>query len=519
MKKFISLLLSAVVVFSAAATINISASADEQKTDFGYAILSNNTAAVSYYDGNSKSVSIPARIDGYTVTAIYSEAFAYNQDIENVVIPTSVTSIGSYAFYNCKGLKSVTIPESVTSIRENVFQYCESLANVTLPSGLSEIEDYLFDGCKMLSKVNIPDKVKSIGYASFRECELLHEISMPDTVRTLGKRAFKSCKSLASAKLSSEIKQIPQECFYDTVALEEINISKNVGEIEKEAFYNSGLKKLSVSRYLKKLGKAAVDSCKKLKSITVDKKNKVYSSAKGVLFNKKKTKLLTYPIAKAAKNYTVPKSVTTIKDYAFSYNQKLSALKLNKGLKTIEHDAFIESGIKTVTFPKTLKTIGYYAFNNCDNLKSVKLPTSLTKVGYNAFNGCDNLKSVDFKGSKSLVAENNLFSDCKSLKEVVYPVTKSGQYNMFYNCPKLSKVTISTNVKKIYSQDFAECPALKKITIPSSVKKIGKHALGYINYYSGDFDKNFDLVIRGKKNSAAHKYAKDNDFDFKATKK
>ena len=515
MKKFISVILSAIVLFSAFAVVNVSVSAEESKSDFEYNVLSNNTASLTSYDGSSKSIAVPARIDGYTVTTISSDCFAYNTELENVVIPSSVTSIGSFAFYDCKSLRTVTIPDSVTSIRSSAFFDCESLEKARLPKGLTEIDDCIFFGCKRLAEINIPDKVRSIGANAFLDCESLKKISMPNSVRTIGKSAFSGAKSLEEVKLSSELKKIPSSAFSDTESLSKIKLPKNVKEISSIAFYNSGIKSVSLSRYVKKLGEYAFGNCKSLTKITVNKKNTAFSSKKGVLFNKKKSTLITYPAGKSSKSYTTPKSLRTIKDKAFEGNQKLSTLKLSKGLKTIESEALQATAIAKLNLPGTLKTIGQNAFYECKNLKKVKLPSSVTKVCSKAFSDCDNLRSVNFKGNKSLSLGHEIFANCKLLKKTVYPVCKKSGGMMFYNCKSLSKVSISSNVKKIYEEDFAECPRLKKITIPSSVKSIGKYAVGYVNYYDGEYDKNFDLTIKCKKGSAAYKYAKKNDFDYK----
>lgn len=98
------------------------------------------------------------------------------------------------------------------------------------------------------------------------------------------------------------------------------------------------------------------------------------------------------------------------------------------------------------------------------------------------------------------------------------PIAKSSRGGLCFACTKLNAVKISKNVKKIYDEDFAECRKLNKITVPKTVKKIGRYALGYVNYYDGDYDRNDNLVIKGAKNSAAQKYAKNNGFVFKKTK-
>lgn len=83
------------------------------------------------------------------------------------------------------------------------------------------------------------------------------------------------------------------------------------------------------------------ESCEKLESITVHPDNTVYSSDEsGVLFNKDKTELLTYPSGNKQKEYVIPQGVTTIwyNDFA-----NCSKLYIPYSVKTIEEDAFYYS--------------------------------------------------------------------------------------------------------------------------------------------------------------------------------
>ena len=68
------------------------------------------------YSGND-DLYIKVVIPG-SVKVIREYAFAFNDDINEVVIDDGVETIESSAFYNCENLKSVTVPKSVTAMRE-----------------------------------------------------------------------------------------------------------------------------------------------------------------------------------------------------------------------------------------------------------------------------------------------------------------------------------------------------------------------------------------------------------------
>lgn len=76
----------------------------------------------------------------------------------------------------------------------------------------------------------------------------------------------------------------------------------------------------------------------------------------------------------------------------------------------------------------------------------------------------------------------------------------------------INRVILPNTVKEIEEGAFLSCEHLKSVTIPKSVLYIGEKAFGYLSYsYEiGGF------IIYGYKNTAAEKYAKDNDFEFVA---
>ena len=66
----------------------------------------------------------------------------------------------------------------------------------------------------------------------------------------------------------------------------------------------------------------------KLKNIHVDSRNPYHTSLDGVLYNKKKTKLIYYPGNREASTYVVPHSVTTFWDSAFQDVTRKLVIKL-----------------------------------------------------------------------------------------------------------------------------------------------------------------------------------------------
>jgi hypothetical protein len=270
-----------------------------------------------------KSVVIPN-----TVRVIADEAFAGCVGLTSVAIPGSVELIGDEAFANCVGLTSVTIPGSVESIGKSAFYNCRGLTSITIQNGVKSIGDNAFDAGKSLAVITIPGSVKSIGESAFRcNCPNVKSLTIPEGVVSIGKSAFSRLTNLTSIIIPSSVVSIGAGAF--------------------------------------------AGSSDSLTSIDVHKGNPAYVSVGGVLFNKAQDTLMQYPGAKQGDAYTIPNSVKTIGEYAFS-----------------------NAGLTSIIIPNSVTTIGLGAFGTCAGLTSVIIPKSVTIIGDWAFANCRSLTSV-----------------------------------------------------------------------------------------------------------------------------
>ena len=157
--------------------------------------------------------------------------------------------------------------------------------------------------------------------------------------------------------------------------IEQITVPTNVNEISEDLF-------LSIDN---------------LKNISVSKDNKCFS----IINNKiliQENKIIEKEIQKSnllifacrdITEATIPLFINKICISAFSGCNNIKSFKFeeNSNLKYICDNAFSNSTIKTIDFPKTLTEIGDFAFNGCQKLESVKFIESseLVSIGKNAF--------------------------------------------------------------------------------------------------------------------------------------
>lgn len=98
--------------------------------------------------------------------------------------------------------------------------------------------------------------------------------------------------------------------------------------------------------------------CTALESIEVDKANSILSSVDGVLFNKDRTHLYSYPAGAKQENYTIPEGTTSIGNSAFAFCESLQILDIPKSVQHIGSSAFMCTHLKAIiirgTFPKGL---------------------------------------------------------------------------------------------------------------------------------------------------------------------
>ena len=343
-----------------------------------------------------------------------------NEQITNLVIPSSVTSIGDYAFQGCSSLTSVTIPDSVTSIGESAFRDCSRLTSVTIPDSVTSIGSYAFWYCESLTSVTIPDSVTSIGECAFYGCSSLTSVTIPDSVTRISRSTFYGCSSLTSVTIPDSVTSIGESAFRDCSRLTSVTIPDSVTSIGEDAFLNC---RSLTGVYISDL----TAWCNI--SFSTDESNPLYYAHNLYLNHEQIT------------NLVIPSSVTSIGSRAFYGCSRLTS----------------------VTIPDSVTSIGSYAFVDCSRLTSVTIPDSVTRIDRYTFSGCSSLTSVTIPDSVTSIGDS-AFEVCSSLTSVTIPDSVKGiGYSAFSSCSSLTSVTIPSSVNTILRYTFTGCNNLTDV--------------------------------------------------------
>ena len=115
------------------------------------------------------------------------------------------------------------------------------------------------------------------------------------------------------------VEGIGDYAFRNCTYLRAVDIHEGIRSIGAYAFYGSGLVGVNIPAEVVSIGDYAFTNCDALERITVDEGNAVYSDGDGVLYNKNKNVIITFPMGKRVSSFSISSQVYEIKTMAF-YN-------------------------------------------------------------------------------------------------------------------------------------------------------------------------------------------------------
>lgn len=429
---------------------------------------------------------------------IAEKAFAEQNLLKKVIIPTSVKTIGKEAFKNSVNLANVQIihadgtPSQLESLGTSVFEGCTSLSSINLPSNglLKVIPEKAFYNCYSLTALTIPEGIETISNMSLSGA-LVTELTIPASVTTLGTYGgnYTSTPSFSNG--------INASYQANGTYLSNLTTLTILGDIENIGYgalaYNKNLTTVILSDKLTHLGVGMFAYCDALKTVKVLKENGTVVGEDGKAI--------------------LPSALTTIENFAFSYSG-IEDITIHENVTAIgtgtssQYQSPFYSGnatseysykLKKVTLLSANATLGNWLFFNCKGLEELVLNDAMTELPSGMLASTSSLRTIrtidltktddpetaaderisgeDGVGtlpSKLVKTNARTFDTCGLVKlifgENVTTITsKTGSLAndaTFYSCPNLEEVWFLGKDTKIDgSEPFYSAKKVKKVVV------------------------------------------------------
>lgn len=291
-------------------------------------------------------VVIPDKIEGFNVEYIERRAFAGNEDIKYVILPSNLLCISDNSFINCTSLENVRFPKSLVRIGVRAFENCVSLKEVKL-----------------------------------------HNVEYIDS------NAFACCPAIELFDLGARLKTIPSSLLTNNDNFKIFKIPESVTSILPGAFKNCGIEEIYISKNLNRVSGGAFASMPKLKRFIVDPKNNTLFTRDDVLY----------------KRYFFPENnnVTTYSLVAVPAQKNDMIFNIPNNVNKICSFAFDGSMIHDVNIPNSVSELCHNCFDNTARLEKLKIPSSLKRCDLVMVNS-NNIKLIEFsKGIKNITLDLN----------------------------------------------------------------------------------------------------------------
>lgn len=260
--------------------------------------------------------------------------------------------------------------------------------------------------------------IKTEGYVKGETCEQKPMFTTDND--TLVKCALNGQKTVT---IPEGIKAVGRKCFAGT-NVEEVVLPEGIETIDSDAFnFCTKLKKINFPETLKVIDHGAFNGCFSLETVIL------------------------------------PKVMKEINNYAF-YAAGVKHLTLPERVSSVGIKVFAKTDIETTDIPESF-TLGSEMFTECQKLHSINLLGSHITIPERCFGNCTNLTEIDI--TKTALIKDEAFRGCQNLSVSTIPADTLVAVSAFEESGA-TDVTIE-DISKVCNRVFANCKSLKKLTI------------------------------------------------------
>ncbi len=409
---------------------------------FTYAVSGDSATITSIDFSGQTEIHVPETLDGYTVTAIESQAMTDStwilgdDTVQAIYLPKTISAI-NYDSFSFADLARIEVDADNPYFSSDAYGVlfnkdkttlvkappCLASASYTVPDGVTTLEKYAFENDVYLQTLSLPDTLTSFGQQAFFGMQELRSITLPEGITSIGQNDFACCVHLASVALPSTLKEIKSSAFTECPALKEIIIPEGVTSIGKYAFESdSSLERAVLPASLRSVGQASFGNCPQLEHVYYAGTAEDWSALHVQTGTYAGSRVDAFDTAMFHYNFDVAPYATL----QVEYNNDLLTIS---GSGRIPADAdsfqFWDEHKDTVTalfLAGNIETIDSYAFTDFPNLTYVIFDTEDTRLLANAFSACPKLATILVFGRASFT-DTAVDSDADYF-QIFYPESK-----------------------------------------------------------------------------------------------
>lgn len=336
-------------------------------------------------------ISLCMLISSINVSAdeIPNDQIWYTTTDGKICTPTTTDGFGANIidnkYTNGKGI--IYFDSDVTTIPMEAFWKSLNLSSVTLPNNIKKIAGYAFRSCPELENIKLPQSLESISMGSIYNSPKLLYIEIPSNVKKIDRETISACPNLCTVKINS------QHIMANLTATPDVANTYNLNQI-----FGTQVTKYIVGDGVTKIGGTGFYGYPNVTSVeianSVEDFNTYCFSESNVNHPVYNDHIFAYLPSNYEGKYVIPDGITKIKTCAF-YESSINQVVIPSSVSSIEDNVFGKcSKLQSITIPKSVKSIGGYAFRG-SNVTSVyvswgsnEIPQLVTDSDF-PFSTCD----------------------------------------------------------------------------------------------------------------------------------
>lgn len=267
--------------------------------------------------------------------------------------------------------KTVTLTEAGT-LAELLGDEASNIAHLTIVGPINGVDLGTLrsmlgteSGHSILTHLDMKDASIVKGGEYMPDITLNEDNLLPD-------RIFSWCKSLQYIVVPNTLERIGSGALEWSSELNEVVLNDGLQTIAENAFTRSAIKVLHIPSTVNNLGSGFIERCDQLTDLSIDAANPYYvCDGKAIYTTGYKTLIVVNPGYSG--EYTLNENCQDIGTFALLNDDHITGMVAPSVIK-IQYGGFWGAhNLEYLAFGYPLKTIGYYAFTNCNGLKNIYL--------------------------------------------------------------------------------------------------------------------------------------------------